>query len=166
MSIYGEWLGVAYNKSGQPVPKLWDVYMPKEQKIYEYLLTEKVTSLNGTIKELAERFEMSQQYICGFIDGLSDVLAEPIDMESLEPSTEVALVFDFETLYKTMVSYKAEHLYNLPEWNHVFTEEKRKALFWETKKSSIYIRSEAKVGRNEPCTCGSGKKYKKCCGLK
>lgn len=24
----------------------------------------------------------------------------------------------------------------------------------------------AKVGRNEPCTCGSGKKYKKCCGVK
>ena len=25
------------------------------------------------------------------------------------------------------------------------------------------IRSE-KVGRNDPCPCGSGKKYKKCCG--
>ncbi|WP_457553361.1 PBPRA1643 family SWIM/SEC-C metal-binding motif protein [Desulfobacula sp.] len=24
--------------------------------------------------------------------------------------------------------------------------------------------AEKKVGRNEPCTCGSGKKYKKCCG--
>jgi len=24
--------------------------------------------------------------------------------------------------------------------------------------------SEKKVGRNEPCPCGSGKKYKKCCG--
>jgi SWIM/SEC-C metal-binding protein len=24
---------------------------------------------------------------------------------------------------------------------------------------------EAKVGRNEPCPCGSGKKYKKCCAL-
>ncbi len=24
--------------------------------------------------------------------------------------------------------------------------------------------SEKKVGRNDPCTCGSGKKYKKCCG--
>lgn len=22
----------------------------------------------------------------------------------------------------------------------------------------------AKIGRNEPCPCGSGKKYKKCCG--
>jgi SEC-C motif-containing protein len=25
-------------------------------------------------------------------------------------------------------------------------------------------RTEPKVGRNDPCTCGSGKKYKKCCG--
>ncbi len=27
-----------------------------------------------------------------------------------------------------------------------------------------YIRAEAKVGSNDPCPCGSGKKYKKCCG--
>lgn len=26
------------------------------------------------------------------------------------------------------------------------------------------VRSEAKIGRNDPCSCGSGKKYKKCCG--
>jgi preprotein translocase subunit SecA len=25
-------------------------------------------------------------------------------------------------------------------------------------------RATAKVGRNDPCPCGSGKKYKKCCG--
>jgi len=24
--------------------------------------------------------------------------------------------------------------------------------------------AETKIGRNEPCPCGSGKKYKKCCG--
>jgi len=27
-----------------------------------------------------------------------------------------------------------------------------------------YRREEPKIGRNEPCSCGSGKKYKKCCG--
>jgi uncharacterized protein YecA (UPF0149 family) len=27
-------------------------------------------------------------------------------------------------------------------------------------------RDKPKVGRNDPCPCGSGKKYKKCCGLK
>jgi len=27
-----------------------------------------------------------------------------------------------------------------------------------------YVREEIKIGRNDPCACGSGKKYKKCCG--
>ena len=26
------------------------------------------------------------------------------------------------------------------------------------------IRVDAKAGRNDPCPCGSGKKFKKCCG--
>ena len=31
-------------------------------------------------------------------------------------------------------------------------------------KAETFIREERKVGRNEPCPCGSGKKYKQCCG--
>jgi preprotein translocase subunit SecA len=27
------------------------------------------------------------------------------------------------------------------------------------------IKAEEKVGRNDPCPCGSGKKYKRCCGV-
>lgn len=27
-----------------------------------------------------------------------------------------------------------------------------------------YVRESPKIGRNEPCSCGSGKKFKKCCG--
>lgn len=30
-------------------------------------------------------------------------------------------------------------------------------------KPETFIRQEAKIGRNDPCPCGSGKKYKKCC---
>ena len=26
------------------------------------------------------------------------------------------------------------------------------------------VNSSPKIGRNDPCPCGSGKKYKKCCG--
>jgi len=36
---------------------------------------------------------------------------------------------------------------------------------WENKPSTPFI-AAPKVGRNEPCPCGSGKKYKKCCGGK
>ncbi len=31
-------------------------------------------------------------------------------------------------------------------------------------KPQTVLRESPKVGRNDPCTCGSGKKYKKCCG--
>ena len=34
----------------------------------------------------------------------------------------------------------------------------------EAVKSDPIVRSDKKVGRNEPCPCGSGKKYKHCCG--
>ena len=29
---------------------------------------------------------------------------------------------------------------------------------------AIQVQTETKIGRNDPCTCGSNKKYKKCCG--
>ena len=31
-------------------------------------------------------------------------------------------------------------------------------------KDSIFEQKNKKIGRNDPCPCGSGKKYKKCCG--
>ncbi len=38
--------------------------------------------------------------------------------------------------------------------------------YWlpQRKAASTFRRAEAKTGRNDPCPCGSGKKYKKCCG--
>lgn len=35
---------------------------------------------------------------------------------------------------------------------------------WDSDLSGTYIRENVKIGRNDPCPCGSGKKYKKCCG--
>jgi preprotein translocase subunit SecA len=32
-------------------------------------------------------------------------------------------------------------------------------------KAAPFVRDDRKVGRNEACPCGSGKKYKQCCGL-
>jgi len=34
----------------------------------------------------------------------------------------------------------------------------------DEKKKQPYVRKNKKIGRNEPCPCGSGKKYKNCCG--
>ena len=37
-------------------------------------------------------------------------------------------------------------------------------MFQEMEKREPYVKTEPKIGRNDPCPCGSGKKYKKCCG--
>jgi preprotein translocase subunit SecA len=34
----------------------------------------------------------------------------------------------------------------------------------DTEKPKTIVKKEKKIGRNDPCPCGSGKKYKKCCG--
>ena len=46
-----------------------------------------------------------------------------------------------------------------------YVQSERKELY-KTQKSSQTVIKPPKVGRNEPCPCGSGKKYKKCCGAR
>ena len=52
---------------------------------------------------------------------------------------------------------------NLPQWDALLTEERRKELYKAQKKSMTVVKGK-KIGRNDPCPCGSGKKYKQCCG--
>ena len=61
---------------------------------------------------------------------------------------------------KNMVDARADWLYELPQWEKIFDENTRKRLYKEQKNSGT-IRKEKKIGRNDPCPCGSGKKYKK-----
>ena len=77
--------------------------------------------------------------------------------------TKIDFSLNLEVLYKNMVDARAEWLYQLPQWNEIFDEDKRKKLYLEQKKSNTIVRKE-KIGRNDPCPCGSGKKYKMCCG--
>ena len=98
----------------------------------------------------------------GFLDGINDSLIEPNPIDTMEEDTHVSLAFDKEKLYKNMVDAKADWLYELPMWKEIFDDLTRKKLFLEQKKSGTVIVGK-KVGRNDPCPCGSGKKYKHCC---
>jgi len=131
--------------------------------VYEKLLSDPDTEVKGTVRELAEKYNMDVMTMVGFLDGINDSLKEANPIETMEEDTEVSLAFDKEKLYKNMVDARADWLYELPQWNDIYDEETRKRLFLEQRKSGT-IRKEKKIGRNDPCPCGSGKKYKKCCG--
>ena len=147
------------------------VYLKKFNKKYFYLLGryEKILAnpeevVTGTVKELAEKFGVDVLIMVGFLDGINDSLKNPNPIEEMTEDTTVNLGYDIELLYKNMVEAKADWLYSLEVWNTLIPdEEKRKELYKEQKSSHTVIK-EKKVGRNDPCPCGSGKKYKFCCG--
>ena len=131
--------------------------------MYEKLLSDPDTEVKGTVKELAQKYELSVMEMTGFLDGINDSLVNPNPIEEMEEDTVVSLKFDKEKLYKNMVDAKADWLYGLPQWENIFDEATRKELYLEQKKSGTVVKGP-KIGRNDPCPCGSGKKYKQCCG--
>lgn len=143
--------------------RLWQAYFMKEKAIYEQLLSDPDTQVMGTVKELVDKYEVDIMTMTGFIDGINDFLVTPNEIEEMEEDTQVNLVFDKAALYKGMVAAEADWLYNLPQWKEIFDEETLKNLYHEQKISTTIVKEE-RVYPNDPCPCGSGKKYKKCCG--
>lgn len=125
MTLYENWMNKAFSKDGKSMEEVWDEFLPKEQKIYEYILGEKVNILEGAVSELALRFGVTPEEIVAFIDGINEVLPKPYEMNELEENSSVRLEIDFEKLYKKMVEYKAEHLYQLPQWNNIYRRRKK-----------------------------------------
>ena len=165
MALLQEWHKIAYNEKAnqQELQKFWQRYFLLEKGVYEKLLTNPDEVVEGTVKELADKYELSTLEMAGFLDGINDSLVTPNPIDTMEEDTHVSLAFDKEKLYKNMVDAKADWLYELPMWDEIFDEETKKALYLEQKKSGTVVVGK-KVGRNDPCPCGSGKKYKKCCG--
>lgn len=166
MSLLTEWREEAYTQE-QNDPKasqrLWEHYFTVEKGIYEQLLADIDNVVSGTVEELAAKYNTELKIMVGFLDGINDSLKNPNPIEEMEKDTVVTLDIDKEKLYYNMVEAKADWLYELEAWDNLLTPERRKELYREQKASGTIVK-EKKVGRNDPCPCGSGKKYKFCCG--
>lgn len=165
MSLLTEWRESAYNQEmdGAQGQMFWANYFNLEKGVYEQLLSDPTNVVTGTVSELANKYGLELSIMVGFLDGINDSLKTPNPIEEMDANTTVSLDFDLEKLYYNMVEANAEWLYELPQWDALLTKERRKELFLQQRKSNTIVR-EKKVGRNDPCPCGSGKKYKKCCG--
>ena len=164
-TLYQQWQNIAYDETADrsQLEKFWGTYFQIEKEIYEKLLSNPDEAVKGTVKELAEKFGQEVLTMIGFLDGINESLLIELDLDTVEEDTVISLAFDKERLYKNMVAAKADWLYELPQWKEIYSEEELKKLYKEQKESTT-IRKEKKIGRNDPCPCGSGKKYKKCCG--
>jgi preprotein translocase subunit SecA len=163
MSLYEQWKEIAYKERNQEdYDAFWGEYLPKEQVIYAELLKEYETPVSGTVNELAEKYNLDTTTFAGFLDGINTSLTESIDLETITEDSPVTLSINFRNLYYNMHAATADWLYNLEEWDPILTLDERKEIKKEYNRSKIIVKDK-KINRNDPCPCGSGKKYKQCC---
>lgn len=164
MSLYSEWNKACEVERDEKEQKaFWNTFFEAEKQNYIKILTNHKTVFEGKLSQLAETFEMNPVVFTGFLDGINSSLKAEINLERLKEASAVKLDVDFEKLYFNMLEAKATWLSGLSEWDGVLPAEQRKAIAadWRASKQAV----SNKVGRNDPCPCGSGKKYKKCCGV-
>lgn len=165
MTLIEQWRKLAEGPDeDSAVRAFWNGYFASETEAYKKILSDTSVRYEGKAGELAKGFDMSEAVFGGFLDGINTSLKSELDIDSIEADTEIALDIDFEKLYFNMHEAKADWLYGLKEWNNVLSEEKRREITKAWRVSKQFINTEAKVGPNDPCPCGSGKKFKKCCG--
>lgn len=163
MNLFKQWTELMETQTEETFEEFWKEYSGAETKLYKHILANKDTHMAGTVKELAEKFEVRPVIFMGFLDGINTSLNKANDLDKITEDTAIDLDIDFEKLFFNMLKADADYLYTLEEWDGVLTEEKMTEIVKDFKRSKTVVK-EKEPGRNDPCPCGSGKKYKKCCG--
>ncbi len=162
MALLQQWQALWEEKQDRgETAKFWRSYVDQETEIYKKILVSKPRK--NTVEGYAKKYGVDLLTMAAFLDGINSSLKEGNPTEALEADTPVNLNYDKELLYKNMVEAKADWLYNLPQWEPLIPAERRTELYKEQKRSKTVVKGK-KIGRNDPCPCGSGKKYKHCCG--
>ncbi|HZK10420.1 MAG TPA: SEC-C metal-binding domain-containing protein [Clostridia bacterium] len=161
MKVYTLWTQMSQGLNQTQSNAFWQEYFAIETDIYKQLLNKKDPHIQGTLEELAREYEVDNPVFAGFLDGINESILPPIELEDLEETSLIDVKVDYEKLFYNMMEAKADWLYNLPIWKELLDNQKRN----ELRKTYLaaHTRSVEKVGRNAPCPCGSGKKYKYCC---
>lgn len=163
MSLFDQWQDLIGNQTDATFPEFWEKYSSTEKKIYSAILDEPGTPVAGKFKELAEKYEADSIIFMGFLDGINTSIEKELTLEEITEESEIQLTIDYEKLFFNMLNAGADYLYGLPQWETILTDEKRSEIVKLYKRSKTVVKDK-EPGRNDPCPCGSGKKYKKCCG--
>ncbi len=76
MALLEEWKKIVYDekKNKGELERLWNRFFRLEQGVYEKLLSNPDEEVAGTVKELAQKYELTVLEMTGFLDGINDSL--------------------------------------------------------------------------------------------
>ena len=164
MTLLEQWKQLLESQTDQTIKDFWNDYSTAETEIYTDILTNHGDGkFSGVVSEAAEQYATTSVIFTGFLDGINSSLKQELNLEEITEDYHFDLDIDFEKLYFNMQDAGADYLYNIPAWENILSAEKREEITKAYKKSKTIVK-EKQPGRNDPCPCGSGLKYKKCCG--
>ncbi|GIM28598.1 zinc chelation protein SecC [Clostridium polyendosporum] len=106
---------------------------------------------------------ITEEFAVEFINDISNMLKNNFSIFDIVNTCSQKIVFNNEDKLKKFVGLLTDVASNCNLWilkghtpNEIYNVEKEA--------SSTAIIKREKIGRNQPCTCGSNKKYKRCCG--
>lgn len=109
------------------------------------------------LKEFTNIFEIKKEMVYQIMDDLSfDIQDNDID-DTINSLLELINANNLE-LRNHVKNIATKFLSNIRLWKY------KGATINEMNGDIIEAKSKLIIGRNDPCVCGSGKKYKKCCG--
>lgn len=171
MTYYETWIDRSETiKDQTSYTQYINLYYTMEKNAYDAILSsypDNQELVSGRAADLADKLGFNadtMDIFVGFLDGIKSSLKNDIDVENVDDDTQISLDIDYEKLYYNMRDAKAEWLFKLPSWKNVLSEDKKTEITREYREANIAHSN--KIGRNDPCSCGSGKKYKNCCGKK
>jgi preprotein translocase subunit SecA len=164
MTLLKQWQNLLDELTKESYEEFFKEYSEAETRIYRDILSNHDKKLEGKFSDLAEKFDVRPVIFIAFVDGINSSLNKEFDLDSIDMDTELSFDIDFRKLFFNMLKAEADYLYSLEEWEKIFTEDEQIEIAKEFKRSRTVKREAPKVGRNDPCPCGSGKKYKNCCG--
>lgn len=162
--LFEKWKSLSENhKNEEAEVKFWEEFLRAETTIYDEILREKTQLIAGKVSDLASKYNTTPEFFMGFLDGINESIEMAQDLEKIEEDTQINIKIDWEKLYFNMVNVEAHWLYGLKGWDDILPLDLRKKIQKDFNKTKTVVKEE-KTKRNDPCPCGSGKKFKKCCG--
>lgn len=127
---------------------MWNPFKKKEEAPAPAAAAPKEPSKKETIEERLER-EM-------------DSLPAMFKGKLKDPTVKKRLIDIAKRMEADGVNFKS--IRQMKKWMKDHEEELRAENPEATPKVETVVHEGPRIGRNDPCPCGSGKKYKKCCG--
>jgi curved DNA-binding protein CbpA/uncharacterized protein YecA (UPF0149 family) len=113
-------------------------------------------------KEIEKEYPLCYSYIAKFVKKMKNKKTRKRQLEKSQKKFNEIIENRPEEIFKNI--FDLDNLEDLDEFQSFYDDDYDDYDYEEIQEP--YVKTDKKVGRNDPCPCGSGKKYKNCCANK